>query len=140
MMSFSTPESVARSYPNQVRRLLNLPENADLSANDKLLWACDKANHEVEMYLGGVVKLPLPEPAESYPALVAHAIALAWWHLLQDRPETLTESDRANVRDAREFLKAVSCGKASLGLPPQSKRVAGAKIFRPTVSEPWSDF
>jgi phage gp36-like protein len=136
-MIFATPASLVANYPNQIYNVLKVSDGADISANAKALAACEQANSEAEMHLAGVVTVPLELEGSEYPALVRNATEIAFWILLNDRMESVTEADRARVKDARRFFENLASGKIRMAIVPSAVAVAGAKggLFeRPSVS------
>jgi len=84
----------------------------------------------VESYLRRVVSLPLPGDADApeyYPALSRVAVDLAFWSVLQDRREVISESDRATNKNALKFLEDIATGAIGFDVAATGQASTGAR-------------
>ncbi len=80
------------------------------------------ASAEIDTYLRGVARLPLPDPP---PVLKRLAVDLAYVHMLADRAG---ENDRAIRGEAIALLDKIVAGKIKLGLDALASQTAGHSV------------
>lgn len=115
----------------QLTRLLDVPEDSDVTANATLLQKINWANGVIDSYLRGTVQLPLsgtPGDADFYPELVEHGVNLTVWGLLGSRQDAANQFDRDRYNDAIRYLRDISEGVSNLDLGTTTALVSGARI------------
>lgn len=136
-MPFATPAKVIASYPSQIANALNVADNAAALGSELLSRSCDEANDMVESYLRRIAVIPLPGDPDSpdyYPALSRVACDLAFWNVIQDRRETIAESDRATNKNALKFLEDIATGRVGFVTAPNATSTTGAKVASKLVA------
>ena len=101
--------------------------DADGGVDDaKVTKALKAASAKVDSYLGRRHVLPLPSTPD---ILVAYCVDIAVYEM-SNTADTLTEIIEKRYKDAVMWLKDISAGRASLGLPAP----AGKTSARPVVT------
>lgn len=108
---YLTPAALQQRLGERLAQILDVPADADVSANAVLLAAVADANQQVESYV-----LPqYPEGLTTPGQLASHAAAIAVVKLLEGRRRDLLMQGDVDLYDrTMAFLRDVATGKARL--------------------------
>ena len=118
-MAYASAQDMIDRFSAQQLREATDPEASEIRA-EALERALEDASGEIDGYLEGRYRLPLPKPP---PLLKLFACDIAMYRLLTLRPIDAMEDQRKRYEDVKRFLLSVSKSEINLG-PAESGETA----------------
>lgn len=127
-MTYAAAQDMIDRFSEQQLKEVTDPDAESIRA-EALDRALEDASDEIDGYLEGRYRLPLPNPPRSLRIIACN---IAMYRLLTLRQIDVMEDQRKRYEDAIKFLRAVSTGDINLGLTPADQTVqpAGGPAMR----------
>ncbi len=127
-MAYATAQDMIDRFSEQQLKEVTDPD-VETIRTEALDRALEDASDEIDGYLEGRYRLPLPNPPRSLRIIACN---VAMYRLLSLRQIDVMEDQRKRYEDAVKFLRAVANGDINLGLTPSHETVqpAGGPTMR----------
>ncbi|MDD2870122.1 phage protein Gp36 family protein [Neomegalonema sp.] len=122
-MAYASAQDMIDRFSAQQLREVADPENVAEIRAEALARALEDASAEIDGYLEGRYRLPLPKPP---PSLRLLACDIAMYRLLTLRQIDAMEDQRKRYEDALRFLRSIAKGEINLGPAPSGETVTPA--------------